>query len=460
MAARLVRLGRVALSRRVMKAVRPTGLCASASFWSRFSVAHVAARRHHSTGSLGGGGGFGVGGGGALVSSMDALESATLESQDADRVAVLLGASGTVHELLLAKLRHHCPCSECQEPFSGQRQVGAQVRCFEASTISDAAGGNGIEVVWADGHFSHFSADWLTRLTVDRTDLELQDPPVCNALQKSDFADIVGSDAGLFRWLAQMHRDGAALVVGVPEQHNSVCQLARRISHVQPTIYGDVFDVVSTSKPVNIAYTGHGLVLHQDLAYYESPPGLQFLHCLRFDNNVKGGESTLVDAFHAARRLEQADPAAFAALCHIPATFEKDHRDREIPVALTCRRPHITTNARGQVTSVTWAPPFEGPLQSLDIEQEQLYYAAYAKLEEILDSTPQHRLRLKQGEMLTFNNRRMLHGRTAFYSDVHGARHLQGCYVNIDEFHSRLRTLRDKFDPEAPLYHVGNQNLL
>ena len=33
--------------------------------------------------------------------------------------------------------------------------------------------------------------------------------------------------------------------------------------------------------PNDIAYTGEKLSLHMDLLYYESPPGLQLLHCLR-----------------------------------------------------------------------------------------------------------------------------------------------------------------------------------
>ena len=42
------------------------------------------------------------------------------------------------------------------------------------------------------------------------------------------------------------------------------------------------FDVISTPKPINVAYSTVGLDFHMDLMYYESPPGLQFLHCLRY----------------------------------------------------------------------------------------------------------------------------------------------------------------------------------
>lgn len=42
------------------------------------------------------------------------------------------------------------------------------------------------------------------------------------------------------------------------------------------------FDVVSTPDPINIAYSSVHLDLHMDLAYYESPPGLQVFNCVRY----------------------------------------------------------------------------------------------------------------------------------------------------------------------------------
>ena len=40
--------------------------------------------------------------------------------------------------------------------------------------------------------------------------------------------------------------------------------------------------MIIEEEPINIAYSGVKLIPHMDLVYYESPPGLQLLHCLRF----------------------------------------------------------------------------------------------------------------------------------------------------------------------------------
>ncbi len=115
-------------------------------------------------------------------------------------------------------------------------------------------------------------------------------------------------------------------------------------------MYGETFDVKTTEKSINIAYTSLPLELHTDLVYYESPPGtmtsiyvlfpttpqhkhclstavvpagIQMLHCLRFDDDVVGGISTFTDAFHAAARLRAEDPEAYSVLSTLPASFQK-----------------------------------------------------------------------------------------------------------------------------------------
>lgn len=48
------------------------------------------------------------------------------------------------------------------------------------------------------------------------------------------------------------------------------------------------------------------------------------------------------------------------------------------------------------------------------------------------------------GEMVTFDNLRILHGRTAFGENLKGERHVQGAYLDWDEARSRIRVLKTK----------------
>ncbi len=234
------------------------------------------------------------------------------------------------------------------------------------------------------------------------------------------------------------------------------------------TIYGETWTVEVMAKPINIAYAPVSLDLHCDLVYYESPPGLQLLHCRVFDDKMLGGESTLLDGLFAAAEFQKRQPAHFKTLVRTNATFQKIHYDRQVPVHIVRRRPHITVAepfqsgdgtaaaAPAEITGLYWAPPFEGPL-SIPPADVPLYYEAYAAFVRHLRILEEEghmiQFRLKPGDALVFNNRRMLHGRRQFQAakgaEQNAHRILQGCYVNVDEFKSRLNHL-NATRPEDP----------
>ncbi|RHY02514.1 hypothetical protein DYB25_011686, partial [Aphanomyces astaci] len=109
------------------------------------------------------------------------------------------------------------------------------------------------------------------------------------------------------------------------------------------------------------------------------------------------------------------------------------------------------------VTAMFWSPPFEGVPTRIPAEKLPAYYAAYRALDEIIQENVIE-FKLKQGELVVFNQRsegesaftmdvgRMLHGREAFESKSDGVRHLQGTYVNIDDFLCRFQSLRHQHD--------------
>jgi alpha-ketoglutarate-dependent taurine dioxygenase len=233
-----------------------------------------------------------------------------------------------------------------------------------------------------------------------------------------DYASIMQSEEGVRTWLEIILRDGICVIDGVPVEEGKVCQVAQRCGPVMHSVYGMHWDVKVESNPINIAYTNVGLDLHQDLPYYESPAGIQLLHCLRFDESIEGGATTFVDAFAAAETLRTTNPAAFDTLTQVPATFQKIHYDRAEPVHLVYRRPHIAVNHAGDVVSVFWSPAFEGPLLAAP-ERVQEYFFAYRTFANILEGRTREegagdgktRVRLRPGQIVSFNNRRMVHGR-------------------------------------------------
>ncbi len=283
------------------------------------------------------------------------------------------------------------------------------------------------------------------------------DPLDC-ALKSTDsvptisYDEVMESDEGVFYWTNHLNKCGLCLVTGMPTIPGTIQTVASRICPVIETLYGTTFDVRVEKKAINIAYTSEALEPHMDLAYYESPPGIQMLHCLDFASSIVGGESTFIDTFVLANVFKTRYPDAFEAFCSIPATFQKSHVEREHPAQMFYQRPHISTNHNGDVNAVFWSPPFEGPLK-IKSEDVDKYYDAYDKFKYLIlhDEEFQKRwkiqFRLKPGEMISFNQRRMLHGRNGWAdSENGGGRHLQGTYLNIDDYLNRYRYLKYKYD--------------
>jgi gamma-butyrobetaine dioxygenase len=82
-----------------------------------------------------------------------------------------------------------------------------------------------------------------------------------------------------------------------------------------------------------------------------------------------------------------------------------------------------------------------GPLR-LSADECRSFYAAYRHFGELLRQERfQVRTLLGNGDVVVFDNRRTLHGRTGFASAKH-PRHVRGCYLTRDSVYSETALLR------------------
>ncbi|XP_077987992.1 gamma-butyrobetaine dioxygenase-like [Glandiceps talaboti] len=364
-------------------------------------------------------------------------------------------------------LKHNCHCTQCKQDHSGQRLVDSSEIDLKAVPSEVKITDNGcLHVSWSGTlqHNTTIPLNWLKQNNYSEKNREWNGrmrriQPLKGEIPSYSYADILKNEESLFSWICDINEHGLAMVKDVPREKNQVAKVAELIAPVQRTIYGKVFDIVSVQKPINIAYTPTKLGFHMDLVYYESPPGLQLLHALRFDQEVKGGESLFLDAHYMAEVLREKYPQHFETLVRVPASFQKIHFDREWPVYMQYQRPHIVVNVHKEITCVTWAPAFEGPLQVTE-DDVKPYYKAYHVFAQLLEESHlKLKHRLQPGECIVFNNRRMLHAREAFSQDS-GSRHLQGCYVNIDEFKTKVQVMMALRGTGQLSKRVGNQCFL
>jgi gamma-butyrobetaine dioxygenase len=297
----------------------------------------------------------------------------------------------------------------------------------------------GLHVDWQDGVSSRFELAWLEihgpgRPAFDAADLPHETWRKGFDVPRHRSDRIAGDDHALRDWIRDTVVYGLTIVEGVAAEPGAGLALARRIGFLRRTNFDEAFEVVSKPDPNNLAYTALALPLHTDLTNQELPPGYQFLHCIA--NDATGGGSVFADGVAMAEALREQDPDAFGLLATIPVPFRFHDADYDIRV----HRPVINLTHDGAVHEIKWNAHLAGVFD-MPAEVMEDYYRAYRAFMALTRDASFHLTqKLKAGEMVVFDNRRVLHGRQAF-DPATGRRHLQGCYVDRGEVLSRLRVL-------------------
>lgn len=341
-------------------------------------------------------------------------------------------------------LRDNCPCPRCVYSVTREQifEIVDIPEDIQASRVTLTEDGN-LAILWHDGHASTYDGGWLRAHAYDEESLAEQErlrprkKLWDSSLQVPSFqyAEIMTDDAALLSWLIEVRDTGLSLLHGVPVEEGSLAAVARRISFIRESNFGTIFNVQSKAEADSNAYTAFNLPLHTDLPTRELQPGLQFLHCLV--NDAKGGSSTFVDGFKLAEVLGEEDPESFAILTTIPIEF----RNRGKSSDYRYRAPIIALDENQEVTEIRMANFLRGPF-STSQETMPLLYRAYRRFIAMTrDDRFRYRHRLAAGQLWCFDNRRALHARDEF-DPTSGARHFQGCYIDRDELHSRIRVLQ------------------
>ena len=254
------------------------------------------------------------------------------------------------------------------------------------------------------------------------------------SLARFDAVDCARSARVLSDALTTLKQTGIILIHNLDDDLNAGEKFGDLIGFKRETNYGVMFEVQSKPQPNNLAYTSLALPLHTDLANQEFVPGNQFLHCYR--NEARGGGSVFADAMAIVEDFKHDYPEYHRTLCELSVPWHfLDGKDD-----VRYNRPVIGLNREGKFDTLT----FNAHLADIaDFDADLLYsfYAAYQQLMgRIRGASYNIEYALKNGEMVIFDNQRVLHGRAAF-DPTSGKRHLRGYYIEHNEINSRIRML-------------------
>ncbi|MDC0056704.1 TauD/TfdA family dioxygenase [Alphaproteobacteria bacterium] len=304
-----------------------------------------------------------------------------------------------------------------------------------------------LEIEWSEGnHHSCYNAQWLRNHCYTIKNNETYQSPyklwqssLANNLKDLtiEYNEVMKDDAGLIKWLDQLHLYGFSLIKNSPVKNKSAYKIINKISHIRETFFKTPFEVINIPKPNNTAYTAKGLRNHTDLPYYEYAPGYQFLHCLV--NDAEGGDSSVVDGFAVAEYVKKNNPEIFEILVNTPVKFkDNDYTQNTIR---THHAPLITLTKDMDFNDIRFSI---ATMAALDLHPKKMkeFYSAYRKFASLVhDKKFSVHFKLQAGDIFGFNNRRVLHGRTEFDPNS-GHRHLEGYYLDRDELLSRMNFLK------------------
>lgn len=346
-------------------------------------------------------------------------------------------------------LRDNCWCDECKVPQSAERRIftpdiPTDIAPVEASQDADGT----LHLVWADGHRSSYTADWLRShdYAEDARAARRHEPTLWRAdlgsVPTFEHDTVVHTTRGQLDYLDAVRDYGVAVVRNTPSVPGEVERFAETVGHVRETAFERVHNVEHDPNGYNVAHTPLELKPHTDLPSYAWPPSIQLLHFLV--NEADGGESTVTDGWAVLADLRREDPGSFDTLCRVPVGYQLFSAEEDTYAVA----PMIQLDSHGRVRTFRFSNQLAQPLD-VPFEDVEPFYAAYRALGRMIDSdTYKFAFKTESGDLLTVHGHRVMHGRLP-YDPASGARHLQDVYMEYDDLLARRRVLAGTHKPAS-----------
>lgn len=243
--------------------------------------------------------------------------------------------------------------------------------------------------------------------------------------------------------LERIHEWGIAVIKHAPTEPNQGRLLCDElVGAVETTNFGYSFTIKSVAEPHNLAFARLHIQHHTDFTYCAKVPDIAAFHCIR--PAPQGGNSLWLDAFSLAEEFRAENPRQFDLLAktdvlHMDITdkwvLEAKHPTFELgPDGKSVSRVHFNERTRD-----SWRQFARGEPLSPE------FYAALRNVETMVEDKARHlETPLQAGDIVLFDNARVMHSRTAFT----GERWMEGVYFDwsaaLATWRSLQYTIKDK----------------
>ncbi len=293
--------------------------------------------------------------------------------------------------------------------------------------------GKSVDILWSDlkkpiNYSSNFFLENSNKSQKINNNIKIWDKKDIGEEIYTDFQNTITND-GFKEFLEKLYKFGFVVIQNCKTEMSSVEKIANKIGYVRESIFGGLWSFESNNDMADSAYTQDELRPHTDSTYSNDAPGLQLLLCCHYE--ATGGESIMVDGFKIAEKIYKENRDLYTLLSEIEVTGQYIGDG----VFLEAKRPIFKLNSNKELVQVSFNN-YDRAAFRMDDEKTLKFYDAIREFDLIANNREyQWRHILKPGELLIFNNWRILHGRGSFKGD----RKMSGCYINKEDFDSSCR---------------------
>ena len=293
--------------------------------------------------------------------------------------------------------------------------------------------GKSVDILWSDlkkpiNYTSNFFLENSNKSQKINNNIHIWDKKDIGEEIYTDFQNTITND-GFKEFLEKLYKFGFVVIQNCKTEMSSVEKIANKIGYVRESIFGGLWSFESNNDMADSAYTQDELRPHTDSTYSNDAPGLQLLLCCHYE--ATGGESIMVDGFKIAEKIYKENKDLYTLLSEIEVTGQYIGDG----VFLEAKRPIFKLNSNKELVQVSFNN-YDRAAFRMDDEKTLKFYDAIREFDLIANNREyQWRHILKPGELLIFNNWRILHGRGSFKGD----RKMSGCYINKEDFDSSCR---------------------
>lgn len=372
------------------------------------------------------------------------------EVLDGAHLMQILWQDGTESFYPAVWLRDNCQCPSCYLDSAKARKFLVESLDVNIGIKDLSFDRKRVLITWPSEHYSEFEADWLKKRCFSQQAREKFQRelffPECQywgselQLPTLDFEDVLKNDEHAYKWLSSLKRVGIVRLTGASNKRGEVLKLGKRIGFLYLTFYGHTWQVQDKIDANNVAYTTGKLSFHTDYPALHHPPGVQLLHCIK--QTVTGGDTEIVDGFNVCRKLKEKNPRAFQILSSTFVDFTDigvDYCD----FSVQSKHKIIELDDKGQVIRINFNNATRDTIFDVPVEKVQPFYAALKEFVDLMNcKESKFTFKMNPGDVITFDNWRLLHGRSSYEAGTEISRHLEGAYADWDVVMSRLRILR------------------